>query len=354
MAMSVSVDSVFAVPSEIPDQASTASMLARILGADANELLARIKAGKKFCVGGAQGGRRTGNRIRALNLRGIYFQKESKRFYPKRELAAQVLGYVGLDDEGLAGIERSHDNELRGNEGKMLITMDARRKWFGRVEREPDPGSNIVLTVDEKIQYIVEKEIDQAMQDTQAQAATVIVQNPRTGEVLALANRPTFNPNRSRSLTPAELKNRSVSDVYEPGSTFKIVTISAALEEKLTNPDEVIDCQMGQIVINGLRIRDHEKLGLLTVSQILAKSSDVGSIKLGLRAGERALRQVHSRVRIRVAERDRIARRDAWIGEAGEPVVEGVDRRDLDGAGSRNLGRTTGVDGVDDRERWRV
>jgi cell division protein FtsI (penicillin-binding protein 3) len=285
LAMSVSVDSVFAVPSEIPDQPSTASMLARILGADANELLARIKAGKNFAWVARKVDAETGSRIRALNLRGIYFQKESKRFYPKRELAAQVLGYVGLDDEGLAGIERSHDSELRGNEGKMLITMDARRKWFGRVERQPDPGSNIVLTVDEKIQYIVEKEIDQAMQETGAQAATVVVQNPRTGEILALANRPTFNPNRSRSLTPAELKNRSVSDVYEPGSTFKIVTISAALEEKLTNPNEVIDCQMGQIVINGLRIRDHEKLGMLTVSQILAKSSDVGSIKLGLRLG---------------------------------------------------------------------
>ena len=285
LAMSVNVDSVFAVPSEIPDQASTAAMLARILGADANELLARIKAGKNFAWVARKVDGETSDRIRALNLRGIYFQKESKRFYPKRELAAQVLGYVGLDDEGLAGIERSHDSELRGNEGKMLITMDARRKWFGRVERQPDPGSNIVLTVDEKIQYIVEKEIDQAMQETQAQAATIVVQNPKTGEILALANRPTFNPNRSRSLTPAELKNRSVSDVYEPGSTFKIVTISAALEEKLTNPDEVIDCQMGQIVVNGMRIRDHEKLGLLTVSQILAKSSDVGSIKLGLRLG---------------------------------------------------------------------
>lgn len=285
LAMSVNVDSVFAVPSEIPDQASTAAMLARILGADSNELLARIKAGKNFAWVARKVDAETGDRIRVLNLKGIYFQKESKRFYPKRELAAQVLGYVGLDDEGLAGIERSYDSELRGNEGKMLITMDARRKWFGRVERQPDPGSNIVLTVDEKIQYIVEKEIDQAMQETQAQAATVIVQNPKTGEILALANRPTFNPNRSRSLTPAELKNRSVSDVYEPGSTFKIVTISAALEEKLTNPDEVIDCQMGQIVVNGMRIRDHEKLGLLTVSQILAKSSDVGSIKLGLRLG---------------------------------------------------------------------
>src|SRR3954462_1254790 len=260
LAMTINVDSVFAVPSEIPDQANAASLIAQVLKVEPKEVLAKIQGSHNFSWIARKLDAEDSNRIRALNLRGIYFQKESKRFYPKRELAAQVLGYVGLDDEGLAGIERGHDGELRGNEGKMLITMDARRKWFGRVEREPDPGSNIVLTVDEKIQYIVEKEIDQAMQDTQAQAATVIVQNPKTGEILALANRPTFNPNRSRSLTPAELKNRSVSDVYEPGSTFKIVTISAALEEKLTNPDEVIDCQMGQIVVNGMRIRDHEKL----------------------------------------------------------------------------------------------
>ncbi len=285
LAMSVSVDSVFAVPSEIPDQASTARILARILGSDANELLARIKAGKSFAWVARKVDADTGNRIKALNLKGIYFQKESKRFYPKRELAAQVLGYVGLDDEGLAGIERTYDDQLHGNPGQMMINVDARRKWFGRVEKQPDPGSNVVLTIDEKIQYIAEKEIDQAMKDTQAAAATIIVQNPKTGEILALANRPNFNPNVSRSITPPMLKNHAVSDVYEPGSVFKVVTLSAALEEKLTNPDEVIDCQNGAIVVNGLRIRDHKAYGMLTVAQVLANSSGVGTIKVGMRLG---------------------------------------------------------------------
>jgi cell division protein FtsI (penicillin-binding protein 3) len=285
LAMSVNVDSVFAVPSEIPDQPSTAAILARVLHADPNELLARIKSQRNFAWVARKVDADTSNRIHDFNLKGIYFQKESKRFYPKRELTAQVLGYVGLDDEGLAGIERTFDDQLRGNPGRMLISIDARRKWFGRVEREPDPGSNVVLTVDEKIQYIAEKELDRAMEETQSVSGTVIVQNPRTGEILALANRPTFNPNVSRSLSPAMLKNHAVSDVYEPGSVFKVVTISSALEEHLTNPDEVIDCQNGSITVNGLRIRDHKAYGMLTVSQVLANSSGVGTIKIGIRLG---------------------------------------------------------------------
>src|SRR5262249_15561723 len=226
------------------------------------------------------------NRIRRLNLKGIYFQKESKRFYPKRELAAQVLGYVGLDDEGLGGIEREFDSRLKGKPGTMLISMDAKRRWFGRVEKDPDPGENIVLTIDEKIQYIAERELEQAMKDTHAEAGTIIVQNPHTGEILALANRPTFNPNVFTARDVKALQDRAVSNIYEPGSTFKIVTLSAALEEKLTRPDEVIDCQMGSIVVNGLRIHDAHPYGGLTVQQILEPSSDVGAIKLALRLGE--------------------------------------------------------------------
>jgi cell division protein FtsI (penicillin-binding protein 3) len=228
----------------------------------------------------------TSERIRALNLKGIYSQKESKRYYPKRELAAQTLGYVGLDDEGLGGLERSFDSRLRGKPGKMLISLDARRKWFGRVERRPEPGENLVLTIDEKIQYIAERELDAAMKQTHAIAGTAIVENPRTGEILALANYPTFNANAFRKSDPQALKNRAVSDIYEPGSTFKVVTLAAALEEKLTTPEEIFDCENGSIVINNLRIHDHKPYGALTVSQILANSSDVGAIKVALRLGD--------------------------------------------------------------------
>ena len=286
LAMTVNVDSVFAVPSEVPDVHSTAQVLARVLKADAAEIEDRMQASHAFAWVARKIDNATSARVRALNLKGIYFQKESKRFYPKGELAAQVLGYVGLDDKGLGGIENEFESKLTGKPGKMLITMDNKRRWLGRVEKNPDPGENVVLTIDEKIQYIAERELARAMDDTHAVAGTVIVENPHTGEILALANSPTFNPNIFNKVNPQSLKNRAVSDIYEPGSTFKVVTLAAALEEKITNPDEVVDCQMGSIVVNGLRIHDHKAYGGLTVTQILEKSSDVGAIKLALRLGE--------------------------------------------------------------------
>jgi cell division protein FtsI (penicillin-binding protein 3) len=286
LAMSISVDSAFAVPTEIPDLAGTISLISRITKTDPRETLGRCKAARTFCWVARKADAETADRIRALNLRGIYFQKESRRFYPKRELAAQVLGYVGMDDEGLSGIEREYDDKLRGTPGRMLISVDAHRKWFASVEKQPEPGENVVLTIDQQIQYIAERELATAMAQTHAISGTVIVQNPHTGEILALANQPTFNPNVTREITPERLKNHAVSDVYEPGSTFKVVTISAALEEKLTRPDEVFDCQMGSIVINGMRIRDSRPHGLLPVWGILAESSDVGAIKIALRLGE--------------------------------------------------------------------
>ena len=286
LAMSINVDSVFAVPAEMPKPASTISLVARITKQDPRELLAKCAASKSFCWLARKPDPEISARIKSLNLRGVYFQKESKRYYPKNELAAQVLGYVGMDDSGLSGIEREYESDLHGRPGAMLISVDARKKWFGSVEKQPTPGENVVLTIDEKIQYIAERELETAMQQTKSISGTVLVENPHTGEILALANRPTFNPNLSREITPDKLKNHAVSDVYEPGSTFKLVTISGALEEKVTNPNEVFDCQMGSIVYNGMRIRDSKPHGLLTVSDVLAESSDVGSIKIGLRLGE--------------------------------------------------------------------
>ncbi|MCU1298863.1 MAG: peptidoglycan synthetase FtsI [Acidobacteriaceae bacterium] len=286
LAMSIAVDSAFAVPSEIPDLPGTISLISRITKSDPREILARCKASKSFCWVARKTDADIADRIKALHLSGIYSQKESKRFYPKRDLAAQVLGYVGMDDAGLSGIEREYEDKLHGEPGRMLISVDARKKWYGSVEKQPEPGENVVLTIDEQIQYIADKELATAMEQTHAISGTVVVENPHTGEILALANRPTFNPNLAREITPEKLKNHAVSDVYEPGSTFKLVTLSAALEEKVTNPDEVFDCQMGSIMFNGMRIRDSRPHGLLSVTQILAESSDVGAIKVALRLGQ--------------------------------------------------------------------
>ena len=289
LAMSVSVDSIFAVPAEIPAPETTASLLARVLDLNAADLLARMKGSRSFCWVKRKADSIEVERVRALNLRGVYFQKENKRFYPKRELAAHVLGYVGVDENGLAGVELALDEGIRGRPGKLLIQTDARRRWYGRTERPPDAGDNVVLTIDEKIQYIVERELDAAVSATRSKAATVIVMNPHNGEVLAMANRPTYNPN-SYAKSPGEAwTNRAISANYEPGSTFKIVTVSGALEERLTRPAEVIDCQMGAITVFGRRIRDHKPFGMLTVTQVLANSSGVGAIKLGMRLGDARL-----------------------------------------------------------------
>jgi cell division protein FtsI (penicillin-binding protein 3) len=286
LAMSVLVDSAFAVPSEVKDLPTAVSLITRITGDDHNVVLADCRNHKTFCWVARKADDETIERIKSLRLQGIHFQKEPKRFYPARDLAAQVVGTVGMEDSGQSGIEHAFDDELRGRAGKMFISVDARRQWFSDVEKQPEPGESLVLTIDKNIQYIAEKELDQAIHDTQAIAGTVIVENPHTGEILALANRPTFNPNLRKQITPAALTNRAVSYVYEPGSTFKLVTISAALEEKLTNPDEVFDCQMGSIVYNGMRIRDSKPHGLLPVWGVLAESSDVGAIKIALRLGE--------------------------------------------------------------------
>ena len=284
--MSVLVDSAFAVPTEVKDLPTAVSLITRITGEDHNVVLTDCQTHKTFCWVARKASDETIERIQSLHLQGIHFQKEPKRFYPARDLAAQVVGTVGMEDSGQSGIEHEFDAQLRGKPGKMLISVDARKQWFSDVEKQPEPGQNLVLTIDKNTQYIAEKELDQAIHDTQAIAGTVIVENPRSGEILALANRPTFNPNLRKEVTPGAQTNRAVSYIYEPGSTFKLVTIAAALEEKLTNPDEVFDCQMGSIVYNGMRIRDSSPHGLLPVWGVLAESSDVGSIKIALRLGE--------------------------------------------------------------------
>jgi cell division protein FtsI (penicillin-binding protein 3) len=295
LAMSINVDSVFAVSSEIPDPDTTASLIARVLHLPPNEVAAKIKSTRNFTWIARKVDADESQRLRAMNLRGIYFEKEPKRFYPKRELAAQTLGYVGVDDEGLGGIEHAFDEELRGKPGRMQITMDARRKWFGRVEKNPDAGQNVVLTIDEKIQYIAERELETAMHNTQSEAGTVVVQNPHTGEILALASRPTFNPNVFKDVPSQALKNRAVTDIFEPGSVFKIVTYSAALEERLIKPEDPIDTQGGVITIGNIRIHDLHKLGVVPVSDALAHSSDVAAVKVGMRLGdERFYSYIHN------------------------------------------------------------
>jgi cell division protein FtsI (penicillin-binding protein 3) len=300
LAMTVQVDSIYASPTEIDDKQTAAHALAALVHTDPEDaqtteeqIAGRLTSGHNFAWVARRVTPEVAAAVKELiksgTLKGIYLQKEFQRFYPDNEIAAQVLGYVGADDNGLGGLEQKFEAQLHGVPGRMFTAMDARRKVMGSSEREPEPGQNLVLTIDENIQFLAERALDHAMQRTQAASGTVVVQDVHTGQVLALAIRPTFNPNFSRRTTPELLRNHAVSDVYEPGSTFKLVTYSAALEQHVASPDDMIDCQGGQITLAGRVIHDDKSdrgLGKVTVTQALAKSSDVAAVKLALKVGQ--------------------------------------------------------------------
>src|SRR6201981_2280348 len=286
LAMSVPVQSAFAVPSEIGDnRAMAARLLSGVLGIPRDVLQTRFESGGSFVWVPRKLPPDKAEAVRALNLKGVYLQAENQRYYPKRELASHILGFVDLDEKGLGGIEYELDNAIRGKSEKIVVMEDARQRSFDGGSAQRDQGANVVLTIDEKIQYIAERELAEAIAKTHALAGTVIVQNPNDGSILALANWPKFNPNSPNDVKTEARMDRAVSAIYEPGSTFKLITLAAAFDQDLTKPDEIFDCENGSVIVAGHRIHDHKPFGLLTVSDILAKSSDVGAIKIALRMG---------------------------------------------------------------------
>jgi cell division protein FtsI (penicillin-binding protein 3) len=228
-------------------------------------------------------------RVEALDLEGVGFVKESRRFYPKKELAAHLLGYVGVDNTGLDGLEAAYDSRIRGKDGKVLVQTDARGHAFSRIDRPPTTGATIELTIDEYLQHVAERELHAGVVATRAAGGSVIIMNPHTGEILAMANEPTFNPNVYREAPEVERRNRAVQDLYEPGSTFKVVTVSAALEEKVMPVDTLIDTNPGMIQIPGrskpITEASHHNYGVLSLSDVIVRSSNIGAIKIGLRVG---------------------------------------------------------------------
>jgi cell division protein FtsI (penicillin-binding protein 3) len=286
LAMSVPVESAFAVPAEIGDNKILASrLLSNVLGIPRAVLETRFESSGSFVWVSRKLPPDKAEAVRALNLKGVYLQSENQRYYPKRELAAHVLGFVDLDEKGLGGIEYGLDSLIRGKSEKIVVMADARQRWFDGGSAQKDQGANVILTIDEKIQYIAERELAAAIAKTHAMAGTVIVQNPNTGAILALANWPKFNPNSANEAKAEARMDRAVSAIYEPGSTFKLITLAAALDQNLARPDEWFNCENGAVYIAGHRIRDHKPFGMLTVSDILAQSSDVGAIKIALRMG---------------------------------------------------------------------
>lgn len=288
LAVSVDAESIYAVPQEVRNAARTAAALGRALELDAaarKELTAQFQRNRAFVWVRRKVDPVKARAVRDLQLDGIGFLTENRRYYPRRELASQVLGYVGVDNTGMSGIEYAFEDFIRGKAAKVTVHIDARRRPLGSIDKPSTDGHTVVLTLDERIQYLAERELEKAVAESGAQSGQAVVMVPRTGEILALAHRPTFNPNRFGAYPSTRWRNRAVADVIEPGSVFKIFTAAAALQEKVVDPDEVIDCGAGGIEIAGTRINDHHPYDHLTFRAVMAKSSNVGAIRVAQRVG---------------------------------------------------------------------
>lgn len=292
LAMNVEIPSVYAVPGEIRNAAAVSRKLGPILNIDPKSLAKKIDEGKNFVWLARKIEPAKAEQIRSLQLEGIGFVMESQRFYPKRALFGHLLGFAGLDNRGLEGIELKYDTTLRGEKGWLVLERDAHGKSIFPKDLNyiaPSRGKDLYLTVDEVIQHVSERELDRVVDQTHAKGGTIIVMDPWNGEILAMAVRPRFNPNTVRTHQPSEWRNRAITDAYEPGSTFKIVAASAALEEKVVDPNELIDCEEGVYPLFGTVIHDHEPVGVVPFRQVIAKSSNIGTAKVAQRLGEKRL-----------------------------------------------------------------
>jgi penicillin-binding protein 2 len=289
LARSVEADSFFAAPGELEKTEEAAGALARALGLDAAALSARIRQAKESRRSFVWLARKVSDEqsraVRELKLKGVYSMQEAQRRYPNGGLAAHVLGFVDLDEKGLGGVEQVFDAALSGDEGRLVVGRDARRDTFESAGDAARPGQSLVLTLDQTVQYRAEQALSAAVERAHAKSGAAVVLDPKTGEILALANAPSFDPNAASGTSLEARRNESLQNIYEPGSTFKVVAFSAALEEGLTKPDEKIDCLGGGINVFGRFVHDHTPYGTLTATEALAKSSNVAAIKLGMRVG---------------------------------------------------------------------
>lgn len=288
LAVSVEVDSIYALPGRIADPGAVAARLAPLLAEPGKELAERLQSDRPFVWLRRRVPPPVSQAVRALGLPGIGFIPESLRFYPNRELAAHLLGFEGWDNRGLEGIELAYDQLLAGEPGLALVERDA----LGRevtaqptILQPPRPGQGLILTLDATIQYIAERELEAAWRQTSAAAAMAVIMDPTTGEILALALRPTYNPNTYQRATPALWRNRAVTDPFEPGSIFKVILAAAALEEDVVRPSDRFYGEEGAITVANRVIRDWKRYGWLTFEEVLRFSSNVGAIKVGLSLG---------------------------------------------------------------------
>jgi cell division protein FtsI (penicillin-binding protein 3) len=292
LAVSIEMDSCYAEPRSIDSQSAAAAKLAPLLGMSADALLKKFQTNKNFVWLQRRLPPAQAARIKELDLDGIGFVKESKRFYPNAELAGHVIGFTGLDPEGLEGIERKFDTVLLGNTGFMVTERDALGRDIGSkgaVVKNSSKGQNITLTIDKNIQYIAEKELAKAIEANRAKGGIAIVMEPQSGKLLAMASYPGFNPNSFAGYAPPVLRNKAIVDSFEPGSTFKIFLVAAALEERAITANDYFNCENGSYAIGGRTIHDTHKYGRLSVADVLKYSSNIGAAKIGTRLGPERL-----------------------------------------------------------------
>ncbi len=297
LAVSLDVDSVYGVPSQVTDPAKLARRLARILDESPRTLERKLDSDRHFVWLTRKVGPTEADRVRRLGSREVRLRLEPRRFYPQKTLAGVVIGFTGMDNTGLEGIEREYDNELQGKSGWVLAEKDAQGATVfpggpGLQYKLPRTGSDIVLTIDAVLQHIADKELNATVDRTRAKGGVCIVMDPHTGEILALAvraagrNRLPFNPNDAPSYRPGEWRDRAVTDSFEPGSIFKPFLAAAAIAEKTVHPFELFDCSAGKIRIADRTIKDAEEHGVLSFTDVIAESSNVGTIQAALRLGK--------------------------------------------------------------------
>jgi cell division protein FtsI (penicillin-binding protein 3) len=295
LAMSLPAESVVVDPLRVPNLSLAADVLANILTLNAQELLANLKTAvdnrRGFLWVKRKITRQEAKRLRDLNLEWIEFRTESQRYYPNRSLAAHVIGSVDFAEDGNGGIEQSLNRELHGRAGELLVTEDVQKRGFASsLQRQPQPGHDVKLTIDSRIQSVAEQELAKMVALHHAKSGSLVAMDPRSGDILAMANVPTFDPNEPpKPSDMAARENLAVSAPFEPGSVYKVITLSSALETTNLRPESMINCGNGSINLFGRIIHDHKSYAALSMADVLARSSNIGAINIGLQVGDKNL-----------------------------------------------------------------
>jgi len=281
LAVNLEAESIYCNPGEVESKAEAAAALAQITGLRRSSLIRDFSSKRDFLWITRKLDRAAADSVRELDLKGVGLIPESKRYYPKGELAAHVIGFVGVDNQPLEGIELQYDKSLKGWEKSVQVVKDAKGRTLSEGHEFQTGGNSLVLTIDEGLQFITERALAEAMDKWQPASASAIMMDPFTGEILAMANMPTYDLNDPAGHSVASRRNRSLTDTYEPGSTFKLVVAAAALEEHTVREGQEFDASAGYIRVGGKAIWDTHNQGVLSFSDVIKRSTNVGAVMIG-------------------------------------------------------------------------